>query len=86
VLVDRYGVPYYEYKINRILSNMAEKANLSPIGPHALRHTHAVMLLESGVDIKTVSDRLGHTKINMTADVYLHVSEEAVLKLERYLD
>jgi site-specific recombinase XerD len=65
---------------------MAEKANLSPIGPHALRHTHAVMLLESGVDIKTVSDRLGHTKINMTADVYLHVSEEAVLKLERYLD
>ncbi|KYD12397.1 hypothetical protein B4119_2903 [Parageobacillus caldoxylosilyticus] len=69
---------------------MAEKANLGKFGPHALRHTHAVMLLESGVDIKTVSDRLGHTKINMTADVYLHVSrkqeDEAVLKLEKYLD
>ncbi|MED4990107.1 site-specific integrase [Parageobacillus toebii] len=90
VLVDRYGVPYHEWKINAILENMAEKANLSPISPHALRHTHAVMLLESGVDIKTVSDRLGHTKINMTADVYLHVSrkqeDEAVLKLEKYLD
>jgi integrase len=90
VLVDRYGVPYHEYKINRILSNMAKKANLNKFGPHALRHTHAVMLLESGVDIKTVSDRLGHTTINMTADVYLHVSrkqeEEAVSKLERYLD
>jgi integrase len=85
VLVDRYGVPYHEFKINIILSNMAKKANLSPIGPHALRHTHAVMLLESGVDIKTVSNRLGHTKINMTADVYLHLrreqEEEAVLML-----
>jgi integrase len=90
VLVDQYGVPYHEWKINAILESMAEKANLSKFGPHALRHTHAVMLLESGVDIKTVSDRLGHTKINMTADVYLHVSrkqeDEAVLKLERYLD
>ena len=90
VMVDRYGVPYHEWKINRILSDMAEKANLGKFGPHALRHTHAVMLLESGVDIKTVSDRLGHTKINMTADVYLHVSrkqeDEAVLKLEKYLD
>lgn len=61
-----------------------------PPASHTLRHTHAVMLLESGVDIKTVSDRLGHTKINMTADVYLHVSrkqeDEAVLKLEKYLD
>ncbi|WP_254698677.1 site-specific integrase [Parageobacillus sp. VR-IP] len=90
VLVDRYSVPYHEWKINSILENMAEKANLNKFGPHALRHTHAVMLLESGVDIKTVSDRLGHTKINMTADVYLHVSrkqeDEAVLKLEKYLD
>jgi integrase len=90
VLVDRYGVPYHEWKINAILENMAEKANLNKFGPHALRHTHAVMLLESGVDIKTVSERLGHTKINMTADVYLHVSrkqeDEAVLKLEKYLD
>jgi integrase len=90
VMVDRYGVPYHEWKINRILSDMAERANLNKFGPHALRHTHAVMLLESGVDIKTVSDRLGHTKINMTADVYLHVSrkheDEAVLKLEKYLD
>jgi site-specific recombinase XerD len=40
---------------------MAGKANLSPIGPHALRHPHAVMLLESGVDIK--SDRLEHASL-----------------------
>jgi len=90
VMVDEKGVPYTEWKINKILAKICKKANLPIIGPHALRHTHAVMLLESGVDIKTVSDRLGHTKINMTADVYLHITrkqeEEAVAKLEKYLD
>lgn len=90
VLVNENGFEYHEWKLNKIITQICEKAKLKKIGPHALRHTHAVMLLESGVDIKTVSDRLGHTKINMTADVYLHVSRkqesEAVAKLERYLD
>lgn len=90
VIVDEWGIPHHEWRINRFLSSMSKKANINNVGPHGLRHTHAVMMLESGVDIKTVSDRLGHTKINMTADVYLHVSRkqenEAVSKLERYLD
>ncbi|MGG3889579.1 tyrosine-type recombinase/integrase [Metabacillus fastidiosus] len=69
---------------------MAEKTDLHHITSHGLRHTHAIMLLESGVDIKSVGDRLGHASINMTADVYLHITkkyeEESVLKLERYLN
>ncbi|GIN60486.1 site-specific integrase [Robertmurraya siralis] len=89
VIVDQYGVPYHEWKLNKIIREICDNVKMTRIGPHALRHTHAVMLLESGVDIKTVSDRLGHTKINMTADVYLHVSRkqenEAVNKLEHYL-
>ncbi|EHL0042366.1 tyrosine-type recombinase/integrase, partial [Enterococcus faecalis] len=44
--------------------------------PHALRHSHAVHLLESGSNIKFVSERLGHSTINMTANVYLHVSKK----------
>jgi site-specific recombinase XerD len=48
------------------------------------------MLLENGADIKFVSDKLGHTTVNMTAEVYLHITkkyeEENVLKLERYLN
>ncbi|MDR4971653.1 site-specific integrase [Bacillus toyonensis] len=42
---------------------------------HGFRHTHAVHLLQSGANIKYVSERLGHTTINMTADVYLHVTK-----------
>lgn len=56
---------------------------------HDLRHTHATWLLESGVDLKTVSQRLGHSSITVTADVYSHVTRklqrEAVGKLEEMM-
>ncbi|MFN0090106.1 MAG: tyrosine-type recombinase/integrase [Acidimicrobiales bacterium] len=43
------------------------------IGLHGLRHTHATMLLDSGVPLKVVSERLGHSSITITADTYQHV-------------
>ncbi|HHL0971572.1 TPA: tyrosine-type recombinase/integrase, partial [Bacillus cereus] len=42
---------------------------------HGFRHTHAVHLLQSGANIKYVSQRLGHSTIDMTANVYLHVTK-----------
>lgn len=39
---------------------------------HQLRHTHATQLLASGVDVKTVSERLGHSSATMTLNVYAH--------------
>ncbi|MGG3802022.1 tyrosine-type recombinase/integrase [Metabacillus fastidiosus] len=84
------GTEMGTFGVNRVMESILRKTNLHRISPHGLRHTHAIMLLESGVDIKTVSERLGHTTINMTADVYLHITkkheEESVLKLERYLN
>jgi len=41
---------------------------------HDLRHTAGTLMLEAGVDIKRVSERLGHSTINVTADRYLHVT------------
>jgi integrase len=40
---------------------------------HSLRHTHASTLIAAGVDILTVSRRLGHSKAAMTLDVYGHL-------------
>lgn len=40
---------------------------------HSLRHTHATWLLLSGVDVKTVSERLGHASPATTLRVYAHV-------------
>lgn len=69
-------------------SKICKVAELPRLSPHALRHSHAVHLLESGSNIKYVSERLGHSSINMTANVYLHVSKkmesDAISMYERY--
>lgn len=43
---------------------------------HALRHTHATMLIESGVPINIVSKRLGHSSARITWDIYVGASSE----------
>jgi len=53
---------------------------------HDLRHTHATLLLRQGVNIKVISERLGHSTIQMTLDTYSHLmpdmQETAVKALE----
>lgn len=43
---------------------------------HSLRHTHATMLLENGANPKDVQHRLGHKNINITLQIYAHVTEK----------
>ena len=50
---------------------------LPRVGFHALRHTHASVLIGRGVDILTVSRRLGHRKASVTLDIYGHLIEGA---------
>jgi len=44
-----------------------------PVGLHALRHTHASMLIAAGLDVVSVSKRLGHASPNVTLRVYAHL-------------
>ncbi len=46
---------------------------VSPITLHGLRHTHATLLLAAGVNPRVVSERLGHSSVAFTLDVYGHV-------------
>ena len=50
-----------------------KKAELPHKKFHALRHTYATKLFENEVPLKTVSELLGHSSIEMTADIYTHV-------------
>ncbi|MCH4007186.1 MAG: site-specific integrase [Eubacterium sp.] len=55
---------------------MKKRVNGTPFSfmtPHCLRHTNATLLLNQGVDLKIVSEHLGHTSIRVTADVYTDV-------------
>jgi integrase len=40
---------------------------------HALRHTHASQLIDAGIDIVTISRRLGHAKPDITLRIYAHL-------------
>jgi integrase len=48
---------------------------LPPVSFHAFRHTHASMLIRAGVNVLTISRRLGHAQASITLDVYGHVFE-----------
>lgn len=53
-----------------------EKNNLKQISPHGLRHTHASLLFSAGVEPKNISDRLGHSTVQITLDLYTHLTED----------
>ena len=48
----------------------------TPLTVHGLRHTHASVLLYRGVDIMTVSKRLGHASVAITQQTYIHIIKE----------
>lgn len=58
------------------LNRICKKAGIGKLPIHALRHTHAVLLLESGATMKFVQERLGHKNITITSDIYSHISEK----------
>ena len=43
---------------------------------HALRHTHATLLIENGANTKDVQKRLGHSRLATTMDTYTHATEK----------
>ena len=53
-----------------------EACRLRTVNFHALRHTFATRCIESGVDIKALSEILGHASVNITLNRYVHSSPE----------
>ncbi|EMF0243764.1 site-specific integrase [Enterococcus hirae] len=58
------------------LHTILKENGIRKITLHGLRHTAATMMLESGLTLKDVSDRLGHASIEITSDLYIHITEK----------
>ena len=62
----------YEYRYHNIL----DEYNIPSVNYHTLRHTFATRCIEVGVDVKTLSEILGHANVSITLNTYVHSSME----------
>jgi len=77
-------------QVQKWMYSVQNKYTLKHVSPHGLRHTHCSLLFEAGASIKEVQDRLGHSDVKTTLDIYTHVTkkakEGAIQKFVNYLE
>ena len=76
MFASEFGTPVDPRNILRTVQIAAQKAGMSDIGVHTLRHSAAVAWLETGVHIEALADLLGHSSIAITGDIYGHTSDD----------
>ena len=73
--------------LSHAFSRIAQKAGLTGVRLHDMRHSHASLMLREGVPAKVIQERLGHASISTTMDLYAHllpgIQEEAAIKFDR---
>ncbi len=83
------GTPIRPNSVTRAFTKLARSIGLEGVRFHDLRHAHASLMLRQGVHPKIVSERLGHSNITMTLEIYSHVlpglQEAAALRFEEGL-
>lgn len=68
------GDIYRPSSLNRPFNRLTKKAGVPQIRFHDLRHTHATLLLELGINPKLIAERLGHVDVKTTLNTYSHVT------------
>ena len=72
---------------DRMFRKIQENCGFKEIyGVHALRHTFASLLFKKGVDVKTVSEILGHKDVSVTYNTYIHLIQEQKVSAMNLLD
>lgn len=72
VIQTRVGTPLGPRNLHRAFAQALTRVEVPPIRFHDMRHTHASWLLAAGVDMRTIADRLGHSQVSFTMQIYAH--------------
>jgi integrase len=73
VFTDAEGAPLHPDWVSREFIRLASRAALPALSIHGLRHSHATVALQAGINPKYVQERLGHSSVAITMDTYSHV-------------
>lgn len=72
-----YGKPIHPRNIGRTLDRLCQVAGVPRLSVHQTRHTHTTLLFQDGQNIKMISERLGHSSVGVTLEIYAHLAENA---------
>lgn len=76
VFATKKGKRIHPRNIDRTFRGILQRCGIPCTGVHSLRHTFASRLFAKGIDVKTVSELLGHSDVGITYDTYIHLIQE----------
>lgn len=87
VFVTKNNRPTTQFLVNECIKGILKRMHknnpdlvFEKFTPHCFRHTFATRYLEAEVPLKTVSALLGHTQLQLTTDLYMHVSKDSLFQ------
>lgn len=85
IFADINGTHTERHSLYQRSSRLTEKTGLPNIGTHGFRHSQASMLFKAGVSMKDAQERLAHSSIEMTMDIYTHLTKKSKEKTVKQL-
>lgn len=89
VFTSRDGEEYHPQTLGSNLTVFCKRAEVRVLPLHHLRHTYATNALRAGVDVKVVSQMLGHANVALTINLYMHVDpameDDAQAKIQDFM-
>jgi site-specific recombinase XerD len=86
VFATMLGMPHHVATITRCFQDALDRARLSRVRLHPLRHSAATFLLAQGMTLEDVKNPLGHSTIVLTSNTYGHVLEQRQQEMARGMD
>lgn len=80
VFINRKGTPTKNSTYDANIAKLTKQAGMENFSMHTLRHTFATRCIEAGMRPKTLQQILGHSSINITMNLYVHVTDDEKMK------